>query len=475
MEQIELNFTTAPLKAVQVVESAPTKSVEKPSTEETSEPQILSVSDINRLIRENLESKYSLIWLRGEISNFKAHSSGHHYFSLKDSKCQINAIMFRAFNQRLKFRPQDGMEVVVRGKITVYEPRGNYQMFCELMEPMGAGALQMAFEQLKKKLAQEGLFEASRKRALPAWPRHLAVVTSPTGAAIRDILNVLHRRFRGLRVTVIPALVQGEQATGSIVRAIQTAQLIPDVDVMIVGRGGGSLEDMWAFNTEPVARAIAASRIPTISAVGHEVDFTIADFVADLRAPTPSAAAELVVKNAAEVTDRIETFFARLQNLMKQTLAFKNQAVHLQTQRLIDPRRRLTDMILRLDELRSRLENAISKTFSNRRMQIQILNGRMGSPQDVIAARTHRLERAQSLLQVGLQKKLQRLQSRYQMAVGLLDSLSPLRVVERGYALVLKERSVVKSVQTLAVGEQLQVRLAEGEFTAEVLAIQGAE
>jgi exodeoxyribonuclease VII large subunit len=435
------------------------------------EPQIYSVSEINRLIRENLESKYPLIWLRGEISNFKAHSSGHHYFSLKDSKSQMNAIMFRAFNQRLKFRPQDGMEVVVRGKITVYEPRGNYQMFCELMEPVGAGALQMAFEQLKKKLNQEGLFEAARKRALPAWPRHLAVVTSPTGAAIRDILNVLNRRFRGLRVTVVPALVQGEQATASIVKAIQTAQLLPDIDVMIVGRGGGSLEDMWAFNTEPVARAIAACRVPTISAVGHEVDFTIADFVADLRAPTPSAAAELVVKNAGEVSDRIATTFARLKNLMRQTLAFKNQAVDLQTRRLVDPRRRLTDMVLRLDELRSRLENGVSKTFANRRMQIQILRGRMGSPQDVIALKKHRLERSQSLLTVGLQKKLQRLQSRYQMAIGLLDSLSPLRVVERGYAMVLKGRTVVKSTTALSVGEQVEVRLAEGEFTAEVVSL----
>src|SRR3984957_18663367 len=284
------------------------------------DPEIWSVSDVNKAVKATLESQYKLLWIKGEISNFKPHSSGHFYFSLKDSKAQISAVMFRGFNQGLKFRPQDGLEVIVRGKITVYEPRGNYQIFCELMEPMGAGALQLAFEQLKKKLQAEGLFEAARKRPLPRLPKHVAGVTSPTGAAIRDILNVLGRRFKGLRVTLIPAVVQGDAAPRSVVAAIELACRLPDVDVMIVGRGGGSIEDLWAFNDERVARAIAASRVPTISAVGHEIDFTIADFVADLRAPTPSAAAELVCRNAAEISDRIQMLSAHLLRNLKHRL-----------------------------------------------------------------------------------------------------------------------------------------------------------
>ncbi|HWU44750.1 MAG TPA: exodeoxyribonuclease VII large subunit, partial [Bdellovibrio sp.] len=245
-------------------------------SERAAEPSVLSIEQLNVQIKQLLEGQIGQVWVRGEISNFKAHTSGHFYFSLKDSKSQITAVMFRGHNSRLKFKPVDGMEVLVRARVSVYEPRGNYQLMCEMMEPVGAGALQKAFEQLKAKLKAEGLFEASRKRTLPHFPGHIAIVTSPTGAAIRDMMNVLSRRAKNIQITVVPTIVQGEGAAPQIIEAFKKAIALPDVDVIIIGRGGGSIEDMWCFNDEELARQIAASPIPVISAVGHEIDFTIA-------------------------------------------------------------------------------------------------------------------------------------------------------------------------------------------------------
>lgn len=411
MEQMRLDF-----------EAAQRQDVAAKSTE----PKILSVSDLNKAVRSTLENNYKLLWVKGEISNFKAHSSGHFYFSLKDSKAQVNAVMFRGFNQGLKFKPHDGLEVIVRGKITVYEPRGTFQIFCELMEPVGAGALQLAFEQLKKKLELEGLFDPARKRPLPALPRHVAVVTSPTGAAIRDILNVLNRRFRGLRVTVVPALVQGDGAPLSVVKGIELAQKLSDVDVMIVGRGGGSIEDMWGFNDERVARAIAASRIPIISAVGHEIDFTIADFVADLRAPTPSAAAELVCKNAAELCERVETQKRRLWRCLQHMFQLKRERTMGATRRLVDPKRRLQDLAQRCDELSQRLEVGIRRL--------------------VLQAKHYKWAQLSSVL----------------------DAVSPLKVVERGYSITRKEQVVVKTSSQLKVGDRVELVFAKGRAEAQI-------
>ncbi len=451
MEQIELDFNT-------IDNTIP----------KDEQPQVFSVSDLNKLIRQTLENKFNLIWIKGEISNFKPHSSGHYYFSLKDQKSQINAIMFKANNQKLKFRPADGMEVLVRGKITVYEPRGNYQVFCEAMEPVGAGALQLAFEQLKKKLSLEGLFDRSRKRPLPAHPKHIAVVTSPTGAAIRDILNVLHRRFRGLKITVIPTVVQGEQATKSIVKAIELAQRINDIDAMIIGRGGGSIEDMWAFNTEPVARAIAASRVPTISAVGHEIDFTIADFVADLRAPTPSAAAELVVKSASELTNTLRQLLARCRNLKAHWLKIRRQRLDHLTRQLVDPRRRLQDTMLRLDELKSRLENAIQRSISDDRLRVTMLNSRFVSPREVVKLKSERLRFFRSQLEGALVALIKSQKNRIGTSAQVLDVLSPLKVVDRGYAIVAKENKIVRSKNDVSSGDVITIRVADGEFQAGV-------
>ena len=417
----------------------------------SSEPEVISVSDLNKHIRNLLEGEFPLLWLKGEISNFKAHTSGHFYFSLKDSKAQISAVMFRGFNSGLRFRPEDGMEVIVRGKVTVYEPRGNYQLFCELMEPVGAGALQKAFEQLKTKLQKEGLFDEARKRPLPALPKHIAIVTSPTGAAIRDMLNVLSRRFKGARITIVPCKVQGDQAPTEIVAAIRLANQLPDVDVMICGRGGGSIEDLWAFNDERVARAIAASHVPTISAVGHEIDFTIADFVADLRAPTPSAAAELVVKNAADLTERILSLTRALRFAILRHLNSLRQTAVAHSRRLVDPQRRIQDASLRCDELLQRLEAMIGRTIQMKRQALPGL---------------------QTRLRTGMRTELLHRREIVKKNMALLDSLSPLRVLDRGYSMVQAEGKVVTDAAMLKTDQTVRVRMGQGAIEARVLKIE---
>ena len=437
------------------------------------ETKLISVSQLNQAIRGMLEGEFSLVWLKGEISNFKPHTSGHFYFNLKDSKAQISAVMFRGFNSGLKFKPQDGMEVMVRGKITIYEPRGNYQVFVELMEPLGQGALQLAFEQLKKKLAAEGLFDSARKRALPLMPRRVAIVTSPTGAAIRDMLTVLSRRFKGLEITIFPASVQGVQATREIVAAIQLANRIGNFDVMIVGRGGGSIEDMWSFNEEPVARAIAASKIPTVSAVGHEIDFTIADFVADVRAPTPSAAAEIIVKNAADLADRVRVYVRQLSHALSKRLNLSRSELRGFSKRLVDPQRRLQDLALRADELETRLENSMHRYLEDQRTKLDRYYEQLGNP--VLRLRVERTR--VSTLNRNLMQALRTLfvghRSRLRESASVLDSVSPLRTVARGYSIVTKaDGGLVKSVKSLKTGETIQIAFAEGHASAAITEIK---
>jgi exodeoxyribonuclease VII large subunit len=465
MDQIQMSFDN-------LSQAAPAAPTEPPPAQETpvaskNEPQILSVSDVNKAVRSTLESQYRMLWVQGEISNFKAHSSGHFYFSLKDSKAQISAVMFKGFNQGMKFRPHDGLEVIVRGKITVYEPRGNYQLFCELMEPMGAGALQMAFEQLKKKLQSEGLFDQAKKRPLPSLPKHVVVVTSPTGAAIRDILNVLGRRFAGLRVTLIPAVVQGDAAPAAVVRAIQLAHELPDVDVMIVGRGGGSIEDLWCFNDERVARAIASSRIPTISAVGHEIDFTIADFVADLRAPTPSAAAELVCRNAIELCHTIKKLEeALLKNLRHRYIVLKQRAQHA-AKRLVDPKRRLQDLAIRCDDLDQRLELAWKRGYERRLARVEYLQKSLPSPDRKVILLKQRIVMEKSRLEAQIARLLHFKTAKLGNLASVLDSMSPLKVVERGYSIARKAGQVVRSSTQIKKGDRMEVVFAHG--SADVL------
>jgi exodeoxyribonuclease VII large subunit len=405
--------------------------------------------------------------VQAEISNFKPHSSGHFYFSLKDAKAQISAIMFRGHNSKLKFKPHDGLEVIVRGRITVYEPRGTYQIVCESMEPVGAGALQKQFEQLKEKLKREGLFEVARKKVIPAYPRHVAVVTSPTGAAIQDILNIMKRRARNVELTIIPALVQGPTAAASLCEAFAKASLLP-VDVIIIGRGGGSMEDLWSFNDEKLVRMVAGSAIPVISAVGHEVDFTICDFVADLRAPTPSAAAELVAKSSIEIAQRLGHIDRVLNSSIQKLLKLKIQNLVLTAKRLVDPKKKLQDYTFRNDELLTRLEQAVKAYFSHLRKDVQILEKNLVSPKDTIQRLRSRIEKNQLLLNRVIENKMARADAHLKTNMGKLNSLSPLAVVDRGYSITSKNNKVIKSTSDVKKADLIEIRVADGTIEAEV-------
>ena len=432
---------------------------------------VYNVEQLNSHIRLTLEGQLGAVWLQAEISNFKPHSSGHFYFSLKDSKAQISAIMFRGHNSRLKFKPHDGLEVIVRGRITVYEPRGTYQIVCESMEPVGAGALLKQFEQLKEKLKLEGLFEAGRKKLIPTYPRHVAIVTSPTGAAIQDILNIMKRRARNVELTVIPALVQGTGAVSSLCEGFNSAlRLKPDV--IIIGRGGGSMEDLWSFNDETLARLIAGSPIPVISAVGHEVDFTICDFVADLRAPTPSAAAELVAKSSTEITQRLQHIDRALNSNMQKYLRHKMQNLILTAKRLADPKKKLQDYAFRNDELLTRLEQGIKAYLGHLSKDVQLLEKKLVSPKDVILRLRGKIETAQLKMNNRLTNKIQQLDLKVKNKMAMLDSLSPLKVVDRGYSITTIKDTVIRSVNQVRAGDKIAVRVTDGVIEAEVLNIK---
>lgn len=430
-------------------------------------PEIFSVEQLNVSIKKMLEGNFDLVWVQGEISNFKAHSSGHYYFSLKDKKSQISAVMFRGYNAKLKFAIEDGMEVIVRGRISVYEPRGSYQILCEMMEPVGAGALQKAFEQLKSKLKAEGLFDPSRKKTIPAFPQRIAVVTSPTGAAIQDILNVMSRRAPHVEIFVVPTIVQGAPAAAKIREAFLQALRIPQLDVVIVGRGGGSMEDMWCFNDEELARLIAKSPVPVISAVGHEIDFTICDFVADLRAPTPSAAAELVAKSSQEVGRQIQEMKRAMERSLSHGLQRKKQQLLYFKSRLVDPKKKIEDYKLRNDDLLGRLEYASQKYFERKKHQVELCRSRLISPKILIAQVKQRMSfvRDQLIQEMDHHLKNEKLKLGAQM--NLLDSFSPLKVVDRGYAILQKDGMVVKHHSQLKPHDVLQAKIASGNIEVE--------
>lgn len=441
------------------------------TSEKVTEEKAYSVFEINAFIRQQLEVQVGTIWVRGELSNFKPHTSGHFYFSLKDSQAQISGVMFRGFNSKLKFKPHDGMEVLVRGRITVYEPRGSYQINCDMMEPVGAGALQKAFEQLKEKLKNEGLFLPERKRPLPPYPQHIAVVTSPTGAAIKDILNILQRRAPGIRVTIVPTLVQGEGASAQICSALIKAQQLSDVDVIICGRGGGSMEDLWCFNDEALAREIVKSKVPVISAVGHEIDFTIADFVADLRAPTPSAAAEQVAKSSVEIHARVTQLFRLLKISIEKSIKLQTQKLLHLHKSLIDPRKQLERFAQRNDEWYERLGIALKNLFTQKKMRIELLTQQMKKPTDLILAKKNKIDKNFIRINSLMQLKLERNQAFLNSSMHVLDSLSPLKVVDRGYSIVTeaKQKTLIKSYKQVNVNDELNIKLAEGELVAKII------
>lgn len=435
--------------------------------------RIYSVSQVTDSIRQTLVDTFSDIWVGGEISSTKPGPSGHVYFTLKDAGAQMRCVMFSREVRLARFKPRDGMEVVLRGRIDVYAPRGDYQLIVETLEPRGLGALQAAFEQLKKKLADEGLFASERKRALPPYPRRIGIVTSPSGAVIRDLVHVLTRRFPGLHIRLFPAQVQGEGSVEQVCRGIQFFGTGKWADVLIIARGGGSAEDLWTFNEEPVARAIAASRVPVISAIGHETDFTIADFVADLRAPTPSAAAELAVRTRDEVVDRLETLDKHLAQALRYRIARWRQRLHqlestraaASLHRMIGRRQQWTD------ELENRARELVRLALAARRRKLNVLDVRL-QRQDLrlrLADGRRRLEAATARLEERMQRKLDAARRRLEPMDAQLFQLSPLRVLDRGYAIVQDSAGgVVKSAAQVQPGAEIQVRLADGRVVAEV-------
>lgn len=389
---------------------------------------ILSVSRLNALLRELVEDNFMQVWVEGELSNFSIPASGHWYFSLKDADAQVRAVMFRAQNRLLGFIPENGMRVVCRGRLSLYPQRGEVQLIVEGLEPRGVGGLQLAFEQLKNRLADEGLFAAERKRPLPAFPRVVGVVTSATGAAIHDIIQVLHRRGAGVHLLLRPVRVQGEGAAEEIAAAIAELNRQGEAEVLIVGRGGGSLEDLWAFNEEPVARAIHGSKIPVISAVGHEVDHTIADFVADLRAPTPSAAAEMVARGRLELEGHLDHLVMRLATQMRRRVDFGRERLNGLHRRLRSPRESLALARQRQAELARRLSQAMERGLKERAWRLSTLAER-------------------------------------------LDDLSPLRTLGRGYAIVTRAGAgaeVVRDAAVLTPGERVRLRFALGQAAARI-------
>ncbi|HEY7163782.1 MAG TPA: exodeoxyribonuclease VII large subunit [Candidatus Binatia bacterium] len=391
------------------------------------ERQFLTVSDVNELIKGTLESRLDNMWVVGEISNYRLFPSGHRYFTLKDDKSQIAAVLFRQQGQVLPFTPENGMEVLCFGRITLYPARGDLQFYVKRMEPRGQGALFLAFEQLKRKLAAEGLFAPERKKPLPFLPASIGIVTSERGAALRDMLKIIRSRFPDRRVIVRPVKVQGAGAAREIASGIRDLNLNGDVDVMIVGRGGGSLEDLWSFNEEIVARAIFASKIPVISAVGHEIDFTIADFVADLRAPTPTAAAEMVVPRKLDLTARIAILENALIDAMQRNLESGRTDVSRLIKRLTDPGRKLREHQQRLDELQLRLLRCIDERLRHFKQRLATESGR-------------------------------------------LSALSPLSILDRGYSIAhrVQDDKIVKDSEALAIGESLRITFARGKAVCRV-------
>jgi exodeoxyribonuclease VII large subunit len=441
-------------------------------------PRALSVSELNHQARHLLESSFMQVWVEGELSGFSRPSSGHWYFSLKDRKCQVRCAMFRGMNQRIRALPKEGDQVRIRGKVTLYENRGDFQIIVEHIEPAGLGALQQAFEELKRKLLAEGLFDQARKKPLPSLPRHIGVVTSPTGAAIHDILTVLARRCPAIPITLYPTAVQGKAATADIVGAIEAAQSHGVADVLIIGRGGGSLEDLWCFNEEAVARAIAACRIPTVSAVGHEVDVTIADFVADLRAPTPSAAAEKISPDQSDWLRQLRERQFRLSNAM--SLALKRlgtQLGHLSA-RLRDPRRELLEKAQRMDELELRLRKAIRQRLTTVGVRNDHLRQRlvMQSPHRQLSDSQDALRRVSERLVSVMQQDLKQRRDNLEHAAQTLNVVSPLATLGRGYSIVRDNNgNILRDASNVNPGDTISARVARGEMTAKVTSVKSTE
>lgn len=443
------------------------------------ERKIISVSDLNRRARNLLEQEFHQIWVEGEISNFVCPASGHWYFTLKDERAQVRCAMFTNRNRALRFRPRDGMHVILRGKASLYEGRGEYQLIAENLMQAGEGLLQQRFEELKQKLAQEGLFDEQYKKPLPTLPRHIGVITSSTGAAIRDILTVLERRFPAIPVSIIPTAVQGAEAADQIVAAINLAHKLPTeiepIDVIIAGRGGGSLEDLWPFNEERVARAIFNSEIPVISAVGHEVDFTIADFVADQRAPTPSAAAELITPDQDEWQRNLSGYEQFFYDSMQRSLQLHHERINALQKRLRHPGRQLQDQAQRLDSLETRITNATFNNLTLQQAKIARLSAELARHQPSHLLETMKLQTRQlgQRLESAIKQMMTHCQHQLKSSAQALNTLSPLETLQRGYAIVADEnQQIVQNAASMNIGDRVMARLAKGKLHCTVEEIE---
>lgn len=436
------------------------------------QPSIISVTRLNRLARQVLESEIGQVWVSGELSNFVAASSGHWYFTLKDSKAQIKTAMFKGANRSVKFSPKAGDKVVIRGSLSLYEARGDYQLIGEHMEPEGLGQLKQAYEALKAKLSAEGLFAMEAKQALPSSVRRLGVVTSPTGAAIHDILTVLKRRNPSIEVVIYPSLVQGATAAKSIAEQINIANIRDEVDLLIVGRGGGSLEDLWAFNEETVAYAISKSKLPIVSAVGHEVDVTIADYVADMRAPTPSAAAELVSTDKSQLERHIQQQQHRLSQVFQQYIKRIEYKLHLIESRLsnVHPAVQIRQANQHTDNLTMRLSQAINAKLNDAQGKITNATLRLQhtSPINAIKDKKQQLQKVSEKLNSIQQRQLSDKRYQLQRIADILNSVSPLSTLSRGYSIAFKNNKVVRSISQLEKGDVIETRISDGSVIAKI-------
>jgi exodeoxyribonuclease VII large subunit len=435
-------------------------------------PHIYTVSSLSREIRERLESHFSLVWVSGEVSNLRQPLSGHYYFTLKDAGAQLRAVLFKGNHQHLRFKPQEGSQFLCRGRLTVYEPRGEYQLVVDYLEPLGLGALAQAFEALKTRLQAEGLFAPEMKKPLPFLPKRVALVTSPTGAAVRDFLRLLRQRYANLEVLVYPVKVQGSEAAPEIVRALEDLATYPGIEVIVLARGGGSLEDLWPFNEEAVARAIYHCPLPVVSAVGHEVDFTIADFVADLRAPTPSAAVELVVPEKAELIRRLERLGASLGGAARRTQVAALNHLHLVSRRLPDMGRRLVDLRLKVDDKSEALVRRARRLLAGQRQHLRLASSRLAllSPRRALAPWRQRLEVGGQRLGQSCRRGLEDRRRHLAYCQSHLDQLNPLAILERGYAVatLMPKETVIRDASRVDRGAAVRVRVARGRMDCEV-------
>ncbi len=439
---------------------------------ELPERKIYTVSELTERIRQILEKEYPSVWVQGEISNLRSAPSGHQYFTLKDDTSQIRCVMFRLQSRFLKFKLEDGLRVIAWGRLSVYGARGEYQLILDTMEPAGLGSLMLAFEQLRNRLAEEGLFDPDQRKTIPPLPRRIGIVTSPTGAAVQDMIRIIRRRLPGTHILISPASVQGDRAPEEIVTALERLLDAGDVDVVILGRGGGSIEDLWAFNDERVVRAVASCALPVVSAVGHETDFTLTDFAADLRASTPSAAAEMVVPDKRSLQDAILHLAGMLRNCMQSAVDQRRAVFREMLSRLQDPRRDIQDRRMKIDDLALRLMRVIRRKVGELQDVTRSLAERL-RPEHLRRTLFDRKEIAQELsmrLERGQRSLVREKRAAMENLAGRLDALSPLAVLSRGYSITFRPKTceVVTDARTVAAGDDLEVRLWKGELQCRV-------